>query len=113
MKSVANLLTAILLTITLLFAANPALAETWQNGGNGLWANPANWSPSVPTSSTSAVFDSAGSTTVNLGGASRDLLNLVFNAGAQSYTLTGNAGDKLSFSSGGSISSNAAVAEII
>ena len=48
----------------------PALAVTWQNGGDSLWSNVNNWDTlSVPTSGSTVTFAAAGSTSVDLGGA--------------------------------------------
>ncbi|MCC7476035.1 MAG: autotransporter-associated beta strand repeat-containing protein, partial [Pirellulales bacterium] len=104
-KSFKSLVVALCCTsLPLLSFVPPVHAETWLNGGNSLWANINNWdSLNVPNSGSTVYFDAAGNTTVDLGGTSRDLLALFYNAGSQNYTLTGNAGDALNFTSGGSI----------
>ncbi|MCC6124797.1 MAG: autotransporter-associated beta strand repeat-containing protein [Pirellulales bacterium] len=103
MRSVRQSFSLAILVVVVFTAAIPVEAQTWQNGGDGLWSNAANWNPSPPTSGTPATFDAAGNTNVNLGGVSRDLASLYFNYGAQAYTFTGNAGDILNFSPGGLI----------
>jgi autotransporter-associated beta strand protein len=112
MKSVQSLSVATLLALALVATSGPLQAQTWQNGGDSLWGNPANWTtdPFIPDSFSAVFFDAAGSTTVDLGGASRDLFNLTYNFGAQGYTFSGNAGDMLNFSPFGSIYANSGMA---
>ena len=68
--------------VAFLATAAPAFAQTtvWTDG-TGNWFNPANWSAGVPTSSTIAQINNAGTTQITSSGAAASLLELGVGAG--------------------------------
>src|SRR5438874_105692 len=105
----------------LLFCAliSPLSAQTasWNNT-SAFWGDPTSWTPNgVPTSTTDVIFGAtAASTTVDLGGISRDLNSLTFSgtSSATQYNLGLTSGDTstLNFTSGGSLTLNTGVTKI-
>src|SRR6202050_4238844 len=78
---------------------------SWTGGGSGLWNAAGNWTAGVPTSSTNACIDSAGSTvTLNIAGAATADLTL----GVSTDSLSFNNGTSLTIS-GNTISNAGAI----
>jgi fibronectin-binding autotransporter adhesin len=104
-----------LLRIGLLFSAVVCLAPlaraqtlTW-NSTTTDWATATNWSPNAtPGAANTALFNGTGTTTVDLGGATRDILSVQFDTAASpAYTLQNGT---LNFANAGSFVVAATVA---
>src|SRR5262245_24405005 len=96
--------------IALALTAGAARAQTtWTGAATANWADAGNWTNGVPAAGVTATFNGPGNgnTAVNLGGATRAVGSILFDtASAAAYTFSGNAGDALSFDSGGGITIN-------
>ena len=82
----------LLLSLPACGASAWATTDTW-NGGSGNW-NAANWTPSIPGStsvtnnSDTAVFNDANNDAITVD-SNRNLANIMFDAGVGSFTLSG------------------------
>ncbi|MGL6076654.1 MAG: beta strand repeat-containing protein [Fimbriiglobus sp.] len=83
-------------------------AQTTWNSATTDWGTAANWSAGVPTATSTVVFNGSGTTTVDLGGVARDLLNLQFDtASVLAYTVQNGT---LNFANTGTLSMASTVA---
>ena len=95
------IISAFLVAVGSLFTIPVTLAQsTWTGGNsNNLWTDPLNWSPGVPSSATTGLFNNAagGFTSISLGGTTQTVGALQFDtSSAASYILGTTGGDVFS-----------------
>jgi fibronectin-binding autotransporter adhesin len=94
-------LISLCLVFLVLCATQISAQTTWTSTTND-WATATNWSAGVPTATSTVLFNGSGTTTVDLGGVSRDLLNLQFDSAlALPYTIQNGT---LNFANSGGLS---------